>query len=274
MSYRWQVALARRQGPRNRASRQSFSRWPAGSADLILEACRDSVIWRRGHEPFTCKPRQHAACSTKANPWMGNSSVWCGWRWSPPAPVARCARPLRLLRGDDRTGRTADGRFHDTARFRARWHARSAGLSIAADVSRRGPAEPAPAGGAPVRRRKRSRRPTPSNGGRCRRSCRPATPFDAAAPAAPACMRIVRGRGQSEAEAALNRVFRGIRKLTRDAEICWYFDLYLFLTSGHNTASIELPRASRSRHISADVCCRHAGHGRPAQPMKQGVLES
>ena len=37
-------APARRQGSQNRASRQSFSRWRAGAADLILEACRDSVI--------------------------------------------------------------------------------------------------------------------------------------------------------------------------------------------------------------------------------------
>jgi hypothetical protein len=63
------------------------------------------------------------------------------------------------------------------------------------------------------------------------------------------------------------------RKVYKSLEIRSDFDLYLFLTSGHNTASIELPRAPRSRHLSADVCLRHAGHGRPAQPMKQGVLE-
>ncbi len=31
---------------------------------------------------------------------------------------------------------------------------------------------------------------------------------------------------------------------------------------------------SRSKRISADICGRLAGHGRPAQPMKQGVLKS
>ena len=41
---------------------------------------------------------------------------------------------------------------------------------------------------------------------------------------------------------AANGIFEESEHRPRARKLCWYFDLYLFLTSGHNTASIELPR--------------------------------
>lgn len=55
----------------------------------------------------------------------------------------------------------------------------------------------------------------------------------------------------SDAGCSRSVVFEAAQELIRNAEICWYFDLYLFLTSGHNTASIELPRGiTIEAHVS------------------------
>jgi hypothetical protein len=219
-------------------------------ADLMWKACRDGVIRRCRHESFACKPaRWLFAKGSKYEQKIlrpaGNGVVLSlGRLFDVPGSV-------RLLCGDDWSGRSADGRIHDASGLGARRYAGRADVSIAADSC-------IAAGSAGTARRSRG------NISQCRRTgwTRRHAVRAAALLSRAGCRRKTQVNWHlrkrvdrcGRDSALLPGLERGTRQIAFYEEIGpefrWYFDLYLFRTSRHNTASIGLPKASQSRHIS------------------------